>query len=82
VRSAFRELRTETDAHFAREERLMREAKYPGLEYQRMKHHRLCANSRRWSVEAVRHYAETLPPSRPGAHLGHAVRGQCSRSSI
>ena len=41
VDSALRELRIETEAHFAREETLMREARYPGLEQHRAKHQRL-----------------------------------------
>ena len=41
VRSALSELRSETEAHFAREETLMREAQYPRLEQHRARHQRL-----------------------------------------
>ena len=41
VRSALRELRTETEAHFAREETLMRQAQYPALTAHCAKHQRL-----------------------------------------
>lgn len=41
VRSALSELRSETEAHFAREETLMLEAQYPRLEQHRARHQRL-----------------------------------------
>jgi len=41
VQSALSELRSETEAHFAREEALMREAHYPGLEQHCARHQRL-----------------------------------------
>jgi hemerythrin len=41
VQSALGELRVETEAHFAREEALMREAHYPGLELHCARHQRL-----------------------------------------
>jgi len=41
VRSALSELRSETEAHFAREETLMLEAQYPRIEQHRAKHQQL-----------------------------------------
>ena len=41
VQSALSELRSETEAHFAREETLMREAHYPGLKQHCARHQRL-----------------------------------------
>jgi len=41
VQSALRELRSETEAHFAREETLMREAHYPGFKQHCVRHQRL-----------------------------------------
>jgi hemerythrin-like metal-binding protein len=41
VQSALSELRSETEAHFAREETLMREAHYPGLKQHLARHRRL-----------------------------------------